>query len=81
VKAITTKFHGPTSTHGPRISATDNDGNRATIPYDYGADLLGHLQAVKTLCKKMGWKGQLVQGAIKGGLVWVWADERDTYTV
>lgn len=36
MKAITTKYHGPTDKRGARISATDGDGNRASVAYPPG---------------------------------------------
>ena len=35
MKAIVTKYHGPTDTRGSRITASDEDGNKCTIPYPY----------------------------------------------
>lgn len=35
MKAIETRYHGPTDTRGSRISAFDSDGNRVSIPYPY----------------------------------------------
>lgn len=80
MKAITTKYHGPSNTRGARISASDMDGNRATIDYPY--DLSGeacHKAAADQLCAKQGWMGAdtLVGGAIKGGYVFVFVTEFD----
>lgn len=78
MKAITTRYHGPTNTRGARISARDLDGNRATISYPY--DLSGeavHRAAADQLCAKMGWTGRLVGGAVARGYVFVF-DEAAT---
>ena len=82
MKAIVTKYHGPTNTRGARISADDGDGNRATIsangsmrPED------NHFRAAEALCLKMGWAGKLVRGSLPTGYVFVWLDGRDTFTV
>lgn len=75
MKAITTKYHGPTNTRGSRISASDSDGNRASIPYP--RELSGddcHALAAAALCKKMGWTGKLISGGTSRGVVFVFAD-------
>jgi len=77
MKAILTKKLPFTLYKPTRIKASDEDGNSATVPYD---DALRwstgetHIPAVRALCKKMGWKGELVQGGLKQGYVFVWAD-------
>lgn len=75
MKAIITKYHGPTDRRGSRVSATDTDRNRITIPYD---DELRHddayAAAAIALCKKMGWKGKLIGGGTKTGMVFVFAN-------
>ena len=75
MKAIVTKYHGPTNFKGARITASDEDGNRVTIPYPY--ELSGeavHRKAAEALCSKMKWTGKLVAGGIKNGYVFVFAD-------
>ena len=82
MKAITTKYHGPTDTRGARISATDNDGNRVTVPYEHA--LSGeavHRVAAVALCKKMRWRGVLVAGATGAGYVYVWNDRGSSFRV
>lgn len=72
MKAIVTKYHGPTDTRGSRIVATDSDGNRASIPYPH--ELSGeacHKKAADALCAKMGWSGELIGGGLKNGYVFV----------
>lgn len=59
MKAIVTKYHGPTNTRGSRITASDEDGNRVSIPYPYelsGEDV--HRKAAEALCEKMNWGGR-----------------------
>jgi hypothetical protein len=76
MKAIVTKYHGPTNTRGSRITASDEDGNRITIPYPY--ELSGeavHRKAAEALCSKMGWRGSLVAGSLKNGYVFVFAED------
>ena len=72
MKAIFTKYHGPSNYKGSRISACDEDGNRVTIGYPY--ELSGeavHRKAADALCEKMGWPGKLVGGSHKRGYVFV----------
>lgn len=72
MKAITTKFHGPTNTRGSRYSATDSDGNRVSVSADYALNADGnHDAAAIALCVKMGWtRHGLVRGGINGGNVY-----------
>lgn len=72
MKAIVTKYHGPTNCKGSRITASDEDGNRCTISYPY--ELSGeevHRKAAQALCDKMKWSGTLVGGSLKNGYVFV----------
>lgn len=71
MKAITTSFRGPTNTRGARIVASDGDGNTITISYDHGAKN-PHADAAIALAHKMGWHGEMVQGAVRAGYVFVW---------
>jgi len=73
MKAITTKYHGPTNTRGARISATDGD-NRISISYDYsGNHDQVHRKAALALCNKLNWDGcdRLVGGGMKTGNAYV----------
>lgn len=70
MKAILTKYHGPTDTRGSRISAFDGD-NRIFVPYDHAASD-PHDEAAIALCRKMGWAGTLVKGGTKEGNAYVW---------
>lgn len=72
MKAIETRYLGPTNTKGARIVASDGDGNRATIGYPH--ELSGeavHRKAAEALCQKMGWPGKLAGGSTKRGYVFV----------
>jgi hypothetical protein len=78
MKAILTKFHGATDTRGSRIAASDEDGNRITIPYPYelsGEDV--HQKAAQALCTKMGWNGRLTGASLKNGYVFVFTETSD----
>ena len=78
MKAITTTYHGPTDTRGSRITASDGDGNRITVPYDHALNGAGnHRAACLALCAKLGWHGELVGGHTRTGMVWVWANSQD----
>lgn len=84
MKAITTKYHGPTNTRGSRISASDLDKNRVSLSYD---DALNseenHDAAAKALCIKMNWtRYPLMRGSNKDGNVYVFdvADSRVLFT-
>ena len=75
MKAIVTKYHGPTNFKGARITASDEDGNRVTISYPHelsGEDV--HRKAAMALCDKMEWAGELVGGSLKRGYVFVFVD-------
>lgn len=77
MKAIETRYHGPTDIRGARVSAHDGEGNRATVVYrgpTEGPDSTpehAHARAVVELCVKMGWHGELVVGWTKRGPVFV----------
>ncbi len=71
MKAIVTKYHGPTNTKGSRISASDQDGNRVTISYDH-ASSHPHRDAARALLQKMNWDGVWHEGSLAhGGYVYV----------
>jgi hypothetical protein len=77
MKAIKTKYKGPTNTRGSRIIASDEDGNKVTISYPYelsGEDC--HRKAADALCAKMGWTGELIGGSLKNGYVFVFGGKR-----
>lgn len=74
MKAIVTKYRGPTDTRGSRIIASDDDGNRVIVPYPHEAHD-PHLEAARALCLKMGWRGKLVSGSTGKGRVFVWLVE------
>jgi hypothetical protein len=72
MKAIETRYVGPTNTRGARIIATDSDNNRVSIPYPH--ELSGeavHLKAAEALRDKMGWTGNLIAGGTKRGYCFV----------
>lgn len=75
MKAIRTKYLGPTDRRGARIVASDEDGNRCIIGYPH--ELSGeavHRKAADALCAKMGWTGNLTGGALRNGYVFVFTE-------
>jgi len=68
MQAIVTKFVCPTDKNpNPMISARAQAG-RVVVDWDHttGPDL-NHKQAAVALCKKFGWVGTLVRGALPSG--------------
>lgn len=80
MKAIVTKYHGPSGARGGRISATAEGGNRITIPYPHeiGGIDERHRAAAEALCAKKGWSHpeRLVKGMLPDGKshVFVWPE-------
>lgn len=69
MKAIVTKYKGPTNRRGSRIIASDSDGNK--VIFDHSAANShdeAHANAARALCKKMGWTGKLVNGSLGAGV-------------
>jgi hypothetical protein len=76
MKAICTKYHGPTDTKGSRYSASDEDGNKVTLSANYSLDVVGnHERAAQALMDKMGWKNQLLGGGWGSKMYWVMVPE------
>jgi hypothetical protein len=81
VKAITTKYIGPSNTKGSRIAASDGDGNRVVVGYDHSMNSeRNHARAAAELCRKKRWNGRLHGGSLleqgkSGRMVWVWDRE------
>jgi len=73
MKAIQTKYLGPTTHKGSRVKAYDLDGNSFTIPWDYGKkDSDIHLGAVMGFCEKYDWPPyQWHFGSTKDGYTWI----------
>jgi hypothetical protein len=72
MRAITTKYHGPTNYMGARISATATDSKRVYVPYDYSLTTEGaHAKAASKLMARLGWTGKLIGGHTNNGMVWV----------
>lgn len=71
MKAITTKFFGPTNFRGSRVKASDGDGQQITLGWEHAlSSEENHDRAALALCAKMNWPGKLVRGWIKKGYVY-----------
>jgi len=71
MKAITTKYHGPSNVKGSRYSAFDGD-NRVILSADDSLNSdENHQRAALALMEKLNWTGQLIGGHTKDGMVWV----------
>jgi len=82
MKAIETRYLGPTSVKCSRIKATDDDHNSVTISVNYAQSSEENQQrACRILCEKMGWTGTLIGGHTAKGMAWVWQDDKYTFTV
>lgn len=82
MKAITTKYHGPTNARGARIIASDEDGNRVTLPYDHALNSNDmHASAARALANKMHWHGTLAQGSLAKGYVFVWVNSWNVFEI
>ena len=76
MKAISTKYIGPTNFKGSRIKAYDCDNNHVTISYPHelsGEDV--YRKAAEALRDKMEWKGELIGGGTKEGYVFVFKQQ------
>ena len=73
MKAIQTKYLGPTNFKGSRIKAYDCDNNQITIPYPYDISWEEdkHKKAAMAFMEKMGWTGEIKGGSTKTGYVFV----------
>ena len=83
MKAILTRYHGPSNVRGARISASDSDKNRVSISYPHELNTdKAHALAAKTLCEKMNWRGEMIGGRLANGdMVWTFAISDDRFTV
>jgi hypothetical protein len=86
MKAIRTKYHGPTNTGPARLSATTGEkGQRLIISrwkvpdsFDTGMGNGLHAYVARALCDKMGWNKPLIGGGFPDGtMVWVFAESGD----
>ena len=81
MKAIITKYHGPTNARPAHITAQDSDRNRARVSRGAGRVEDDHDAAAVALCRKMGWTDHnLVRGGLDGDTV-VYVFEHDSNRV
>jgi hypothetical protein len=72
MRAIRTRYSGPTSSRGSRIHATDADQNHTSIPYpSWLSRDDAHAYAAYTLMKKMHWPNELYGGSFGVDMYWV----------
>lgn len=72
MQSIQTKYLSATNKLSARIKATCTSGISAIVHVDYAlSHETLHFEAVKKLCKKLGWRGEFVAGATKSGFSFV----------
>lgn len=73
MKAITTKYLGPTNHKGSRIKATEPDGKSITISWNHALNAeANHSDCARMLMDKLGWKDyDITTGCIKDAYVHV----------
>lgn len=78
MQTIETKYAGPSNTKPSRIIATaSGSGTRVTVSYDSAlSDEDAHMKAARELREAMNWRGEMIGGHTKSGMVWVFADNR-----
>jgi hypothetical protein len=77
MKAIETKYSGPTNTRGAKYIATAEGGHRVAISADYALDAFeNHERAAKALMSKLGWDGRIVGGGTTKGYAFVFCAPR-----
>lgn len=77
MKAIITKYLGPTNFRPSRVKATDEDYNSVTLSWDNSLNTdENHKEAASALCNKMQWKGNLVMGSLKNCYVHVFVKRK-----
>lgn len=76
-QTITTKYLPLTTHKPPRIKATHSGkALSVTISKDSVPDGIDpQVEAARLLKEKLGWKGEMVGGAIDGGMVFVFIEE------
>ena len=73
LKAIETKYHGPTNFRGSRHSAKAEGGHRimVDVPMETHSVVECHAYAARQLAEKLGWTGRWYIGGTKAGYVFV----------
>ena len=70
MRAIVTKYIGPSNVKGPRVKAIEIYGKYVMSSWrdEWDTDR-NHREACRDLCQRLGWKGHMVTGYIKGACV------------
>lgn len=78
MQTIETTYHGATNTRGARIRAKASGGHALTISYPHDAtnDTDPHIKAALALCAELNWRGRLVFGHTRRGMVAVFIDDQ-----
>lgn len=71
MKAIRTRYHGPTNFKGSRYQAMDGDGNTVTVSaaYELNSDE-NHERVAYMLMKKMQWRCIISGGGFGNDMYW-----------
>jgi hypothetical protein len=76
LRAIQTKYLRPTNSRPARVKAFDCVGNSITCAWDsFDDDSRSHRLAAETLRDQLGWKGELIGGHTKDGMVFLFRPE------
>lgn len=72
MKAIRTRYVGPSNVRGSRYIATDSDNNRVILSADYSLNSdENHRAAAYALRDKMQWKGEMQAGEFQHAYYWI----------
>lgn len=75
MQAIETKYFGPGNVRGSRIKATTSSGISLTQGLTYETKIeLEHRRVAQALADKLRWKGRLISGETRKGMVFVFED-------
>lgn len=82
MKAISTRYHGPTDTRGARITATDLDDDTVNMTYDasYSPEW-NHQAAARLFCLGFKRHGTYAMGSLGQDYVFVCLDGAQTFEV
>lgn len=78
MRAIVTKYHGPTNFRGSRVSAIDEGYSdiprRVTVSWDHAlSSEENHAAAVRAAVRRWGWSGRWIGGGLRHGWAFVYA--------
>jgi hypothetical protein len=72
MKAIETRFLGPTNYRPSRVVAVEPDGKRIVQPWNHQWSATeNHANAARALADKLGWNAPLIGGSLQNSYVWV----------